>query len=168
MAGTAARSPPYATVRSAINRRAAVSGQRRAWSTPRAASVLLRRLATTTALEEEWSPDRAQTVRSLTRATPERGIGATLQAMSAPQNRDGSGRWPRGVSGNPGGRPKGIGLAGIADLTVYGDSTEHLDFPVPEIIPVAGNAPFCVVAEVLNGNELGGGNLTIRLVGYEG
>jgi hypothetical protein len=62
----------------------------------------------------------------------------------------------------------GNGLAGIADLTVHGDSTEHLDFPVPEIIPVAGDAPFCVVAEVLNGNELGGGNLTIRLVGYEG
>ena len=27
------------------------------------------------------------------------------------------------------------------------------------MIPVAGNAPFCVVADVLNGNELGGGNL---------
>jgi Family of unknown function (DUF5681) len=27
--------------------------------------------------------------------------------VSAPQNRDGSGRWPKGVSGNPGGRPKG-------------------------------------------------------------
>jgi hypothetical protein len=29
----------------------------------------------------------------------------------APQNRDGSGRWPRGVSGNPGGRPKGLARA---------------------------------------------------------
>jgi hypothetical protein len=48
----------------------------------------------------------------------------------------------------------GNGLAGIADLTVHGDSVEHLDFPVPEIIPVAGNAPFCVLAEVLNGIEL--------------
>jgi hypothetical protein len=27
--------------------------------------------------------------------------------VSAPQNRDGSGPWPKGVSGNPGGRPKG-------------------------------------------------------------
>ena len=62
----------------------------------------------------------------------------------------------------------GNGLAGIADLTVHGDSTEHLDFPVPELIPVAGNAPFCVLADVLNGNELGGGNLVIRVVGYEG
>jgi hypothetical protein len=31
--------------------------------------------------------------------------------MSAPQNRDGSGRWPRGISGNPGGRPKGLAKA---------------------------------------------------------
>jgi hypothetical protein len=62
----------------------------------------------------------------------------------------------------------GNGLGGIADLTVHGDSTEHLDFPVPELIPVAGSAPFCVDAEVLNGNELGGGNLVIRVVGYEG
>jgi hypothetical protein len=61
----------------------------------------------------------------------------------------------------------GNGLAGIANLTVQGDSTEHLDFPVPEIIPVAGSAPFCVVADVLNGNELGGGQLVIRVVGYE-
>jgi hypothetical protein len=36
------------------------------------------------------------------------------------------------------------------------------------VIPVAGSAPFCVLAEVLNGNELGGGNLVIRIVGYEG
>ena len=31
--------------------------------------------------------------------------------MSAPQNRDGSGRWPKGVSGNPGGRPQGLAKA---------------------------------------------------------
>jgi Family of unknown function (DUF5681) len=31
--------------------------------------------------------------------------------MSAPQNRDGSGRFPKGVSGNPGGRPKGLAKA---------------------------------------------------------
>jgi hypothetical protein len=31
--------------------------------------------------------------------------------MSAPQNRDGSGHWRRGVSGNPGGRPKGLAKA---------------------------------------------------------
>jgi hypothetical protein len=28
--------------------------------------------------------------------------------MSAPQSRDGSGRWPKGISGNPGGRPQGL------------------------------------------------------------
>jgi hypothetical protein len=60
----------------------------------------------------------------------------------------------------------GNGLAGIQDLTVNGDSTEHLDFPVPEVIPVAGNAPYCVFADVLNGNELNGGEMIIRLVGY--
>jgi hypothetical protein len=31
--------------------------------------------------------------------------------MSAPQSRDGSGRFPKGVSGNPGGRPKGLARA---------------------------------------------------------
>jgi hypothetical protein len=31
--------------------------------------------------------------------------------VSAPQNSDGSGRWPKGVSGNPGGRPKGLARA---------------------------------------------------------
>jgi polyphosphate glucokinase len=31
--------------------------------------------------------------------------------MNVPQNRDGSGRWPRGVSGNPGGRPQGLAKA---------------------------------------------------------
>src|SRR4029079_618255 len=60
----------------------------------------------------------------------------------------------------------GNGLAGIADITVHGDSTEHLDFPAPEVIPVAGSAPFCVLADVLNGNEVG--DLNIRVVGYEG
>jgi hypothetical protein len=31
--------------------------------------------------------------------------------MSAPQVRDGSGRFPKGVSGNPGGRPQGLAKA---------------------------------------------------------
>jgi hypothetical protein len=31
--------------------------------------------------------------------------------VGAPQNRDGTGRWPKGVSGNPGGRPKGLAKA---------------------------------------------------------
>jgi hypothetical protein len=31
--------------------------------------------------------------------------------VTAPQNRNGSGRWPRGVSGNPGGRPQGLARA---------------------------------------------------------
>jgi hypothetical protein len=32
-------------------------------------------------------------------------------SVSAPQSRNGSGRWPRSVSGNPGGRPKGLARA---------------------------------------------------------
>jgi hypothetical protein len=40
---------------------------------------------------------------------PERGIGERLQAVSTTQNRNGSGRWPKGVSGNPGGRPLSLG-----------------------------------------------------------
>jgi hypothetical protein len=35
------------------------------------------------------------------------GYRCKTDAVSPPQNRDGSGRWPKGVSGNPGGRPKG-------------------------------------------------------------
>jgi len=31
--------------------------------------------------------------------------------MSATQNRNRSGRWPRGISGNPGGRPQGFAKA---------------------------------------------------------
>jgi Family of unknown function (DUF5681) len=31
--------------------------------------------------------------------------------MRTPQNRDGSGRWPKGISGNPGGRPQGLARA---------------------------------------------------------
>src|SRR5262245_10375914 len=31
--------------------------------------------------------------------------------MSTPQSRDGSGRFPKGISGNPGGRPKGLARA---------------------------------------------------------
>jgi Family of unknown function (DUF5681) len=31
--------------------------------------------------------------------------------MRTPQNRDGSGRWPKGISGNPGGRPQGLAKA---------------------------------------------------------
>jgi hypothetical protein len=31
--------------------------------------------------------------------------------VSAPQNRDGSGRWAKGTSGNPGGRPLSLGKA---------------------------------------------------------
>jgi hypothetical protein len=42
---------------------------------------------------------------------PERKYRCNTQAMRAPQNRDGAGRWPRGVSGNPGGRPKGLARA---------------------------------------------------------
>ena len=37
---------------------------------------------------------------------------ATMQAsVSNPQSRDRSGRWPRGISGNPGGRPQGLARA---------------------------------------------------------
>lgn len=56
------------------------------------------------------------------------------------------------------------GLGGIQNLTVHGDSTEHLDFPVPEIIPVVGNGSYCVVADVLNGDQVN--VMSIRVVGY--
>jgi hypothetical protein len=42
---------------------------------------------------------------------PEPDTGCDNPSVSAPQNRDGSGRWPKGVSGNPGGRPKGLAKA---------------------------------------------------------
>jgi hypothetical protein len=45
------------------------------------------------------------------RVQPECSIGATLTPMSTTQNRDGSGRWPKGISGNPGGRPQGLARA---------------------------------------------------------
>ena len=32
-------------------------------------------------------------------------------SVSNPQSRDRSGRWPRGISGNPGGRPQGLARA---------------------------------------------------------
>ena len=59
--------------------------------------------------------------------------------MRTPQNRNGSGRWPKGISGNPGGRPKGLAryvreLVGddgrrIADFTlgVLEDDTERTE-----------------------------------------
>jgi hypothetical protein len=42
---------------------------------------------------------------------PERDTGCDNASVTAPQIRDGSGRWPRGVSGNPGGRPQGLARA---------------------------------------------------------
>jgi hypothetical protein len=48
------------------------------------------------------------------------------QAMSATQSRDGSGRFPRGVSGNPGGRPKG--LARAARELLGDDGTKIAEF----------------------------------------
>ena len=47
----------------------------------------------------------------LSRARSRMRYRCNTQAMSAPQNRDGSGRFPKGSSGNPGGRPKGLARA---------------------------------------------------------
>jgi hypothetical protein len=46
--------------------------------------------------------------------------------MSAPQNRDGSGRWPKGVSGNPGGRRKGQAELSKSARTLVGEGGEAL------------------------------------------
>lgn len=46
--------------------------------------------------------------------------------MSAPQNRDGSGRWRRGVSGNPGGRPKGQAELSKSARKLVGEDGEAL------------------------------------------
>lgn len=48
---------------------------------------------------------------ALSRVQPERDTGCDNASVTAPQSRDGSGRWPRGVSGNPGGRPQGLARA---------------------------------------------------------
>jgi hypothetical protein len=46
--------------------------------------------------------------------------------MSAPQNRDGSGRWPKDVSGNPGGRPKGQAELSKSARKLVGEDGEAL------------------------------------------
>lgn len=58
------------------------------------------------------------------------------------------------------------GLGGVENLTVHGDSTTQLTYPVPEVIPVVGNGSYCVVADILNGDQLAGGVLDVRVVGY--
>jgi uncharacterized protein DUF5681 len=57
---------------------------------------------------------------------PELGIDATLRAMRPPQNRDGSGRWAKGVSGNPGGRPKGQAALSKSARKLVGEDGEAL------------------------------------------
>jgi hypothetical protein len=42
---------------------------------------------------------------------PELDTGCDNASVTAPQIRDGSGRWSRGVSSNPGGRPQGLARA---------------------------------------------------------
>jgi Family of unknown function (DUF5681) len=46
--------------------------------------------------------------------------------VSAPQNRNGSGRWPKGVSGNPGGRPKGQAALSKSARKLVGEDGEAL------------------------------------------
>jgi hypothetical protein len=46
--------------------------------------------------------------------------------VSAPQNRDGSGRWQRGVSGNPGGRPKAQAVLSTSARKLVGEDGEAL------------------------------------------
>jgi hypothetical protein len=53
---------------------------------------------------------RRQSATPVSRANSDSTFCKT-HAMSAPQSRDGSGRWPRGVSGNPGGRPQSLAKA---------------------------------------------------------
>ena len=43
----------------------------------------------------------------------------------SPQNRDGTGRFIRGMSGNPGGRPQGLGKY-IRDQTINGEELVDL------------------------------------------
>jgi Family of unknown function (DUF5681) len=46
--------------------------------------------------------------------------------VSAPQNRDGSGRWARGTSGNPGGRPKGQAALSKSARKLVGEDGEAI------------------------------------------
>jgi hypothetical protein len=60
----------------------------------------------------EAARNLSRAIRSaLSRAPARTPYRCNTHAVSAPQNRDGSGRWPRDVSGNPGGRPKGLAKA---------------------------------------------------------
>jgi len=52
----------------------------------------------------------------------------------------------------------------LRSVVMHAGSTEHLDFPTPQLAPAGGpRTPFCVVVDVLNGNYAN--NIDITLVG---
>jgi hypothetical protein len=73
----------------------------------RAGTVVSAGAPSTAACERPGPPAAISLLRRSPAHRPDCDTRCDNTSVSAPQNRDGSGRWPKGVSGNPGGRPKG-------------------------------------------------------------